>query len=312
MNQEQQYLDLLQNILDNGIKQSNRTGIDCFTLPGAMLKFDLALGFPAITTKKLFFDKVKAELVGFIRGYSSAADFRALGCDIWDANANENKAWLENPARRGKDDLGRVYGVQWRDWMGRLALPEDDPKPTAFFMMADGIQKPLYQKRIDQLTNAINLVKSDPGNRRNIVTTWNPAELDQMALPPCHLLFQLIPHSSTGKLHMTMYQRSCDMFIGVPFNIASYALLLSIIARWTGYAPGTLTMFLADVHIYENHIDQVKQQLDRTPMPFPTLELATNTMDDYPLADLITRLEPRDMYLVSYQSHAAIRAPMAI
>lgn len=295
--QEQQYLDLLQNILDNGVKQSNRTGIDCFTLPGAMLKFDLSLGFPALTSKKLAFDQVKGELVGFIRGCTSAADFRALGCKIWDQNANENVQWLANPERKGVDDLGPIYGSMWRNWPdANWQEYQQDDLPSHF----------------DQFSKAILIAKVDPGNRRNIVTAWNPTELHKMALPPCHLLFQLIPHSSTGKLHMTMYQRSCDMFLGVPFNIASYALLLSIISRWTGYEPGTLTMFLADVHIYENHLDQVKQQLLREPRAFPTLELASNTMEDYPLDALIGRLEPRDMYLVSYVSHPAISAPMAV
>jgi thymidylate synthase len=287
---EQNYLNLLRDILDNGVKQSNRTGIDTYTLPGAMLKFDLRDGFPAVTTKKLAFDAVKGELIGFLRGATSAADFRALGCNIWDQNANENTKWLASPARRGHDDLGRIYSAQWRD-----------------FGIAGGVT------RVDQIARALDKVRYEPTDRRILVNAWNPAELDVAALPPCHVLFQLLPHVDTKVLHMTMYQRSCDMFLGVPFNIASYALLLELFAAWTGYTAGTLTMFLADAHIYENHIEQVQEQLAREVLPAPKLALdvpynsATVTLDA-----LLLALRPEDIQLVDYQSHAAIKAPMAV
>jgi thymidylate synthase len=296
---EQNYLNLLQNILDNGVKQSNRTGINSYTLPGETLKFDLRDGFPAITTKKLFFDAVKGELIGFLRGCTSAADFRALGCNIWDQNANENAAWLASPARRGEDDLGRIYGAQWRD-----------------FGIAGGVT------RVDQIAAALDLVRNEPTNRRILVNAWNPAEIDKAALPPCHVLFQLLPHVDSKVLHMTMYQRSCDMFLGVPFNIASYALLLELFATWTGYTAGTLTMFLADAHIYENHVDQVREQLTREVLPAPRLSLILRdgldgrAPGEFPtmasLDDLLRHLHPDDIQLVDYQSHAAIKAPMAV
>jgi len=294
-----QYLNLLQDILDNGVRQSNRTGIDTLTLPGAMLKFDLRDGFPAVTTKKLAFNQVKGELIGFLRGCTSAADFRALGCTVWDANANENAAWLANPARRGTDDLGRIYGAQWRAW--------DAP----------GQWQGHESVGIDQIAIALDKVRNNPTDRRIIVNAWNPAELDQAALPPCHVLFQLLPHVDSKVLHMTMYQRSCDMFLGVPFNIASYALLLELFAAWSGYTAGTLTMFLADAHIYVNHIDQVREQLTREPLPLPKLLLrmdGTAHVDD--LETLLAKLDNTSDFptaeLIGYRHHAAIKAPMAV
>ena len=287
---EQQYLNLLDLTLQTGVKESNRTGIDCYTIPGAMLKHDMSLGFPALTSKKLAFGQVKGEAVGFIRGIRSAAKFRELGCKIWDQNANENKDWLANPYRNGVDDLGRIYGQQWRTWKG----PNGEV--------------------IDQLAVAIRTVVENPSSRRIIVNAWQPAELDKMALPPCHMLFQLIPHNSTKKLHMCMYQRSCDMFLGVPFNIASYALLLELIAKWTGYQAGQLTMFLADVHIYENHVEQVKEQLNRSTFDLPKLELDNLVIPTTPgeITLALDCLTPDQIQLIGYQSHEAIKAPMAV
>jgi thymidylate synthase len=296
---EDNYLNLLREILVRGIRQSNRTGIDTLTLPGAMLKFDLRDGFPAITTKKLAFNQVKGELIGFLRGCRNASEFRALGCTIWDQNANETPAWLNSPYRKGPDDLGRIYGVQWRQQMERITELDD----TAAFAT------------VDQLAQALDLVRYDPTNRRIIVNAWNAVDvkLGRAALPPCHVLFQLLPHVDGRVLHMTMYQRSCDMFLGVPFNIASYALLLELFAAWTGYTAGTLTMFLADAHIYENHIEQVKEQLTREVLPAPRLLLDTpERAVDMELESLLRALTPDSIRLVDYQSHAAIKAPMAV
>lgn len=288
-----QYLDLMRDVLENGTWQENRTGVRCVTLPGAMLKFDMADGFPAVTTKKLAFKSVVGELIGFLRGSTSLAEFKALGCNVWDANAAA-PAWQDNGRCLGPDDLGRIYGAQWREW------------PNG----AGG--------EIDQIKNALHEVRFNPTSRRIIVNAWNPAELDQMALPPCHLLFQLIPHVSTGKLHMVMYQRSCDLFLGVPFNIASYAALLHLFAYWTGYKPGTLTPMLADVHIYENHLDQVREQLSREPLPLPKL-IIDGLSDTEPeelkkasLEQLLAALEPDDFMLFDYDHHPAIKAPMAV
>lgn len=289
-----QYLDLLKDILDNGQRESNRTGVDTLTLPGAMLKFDLRDGFPAMTTKQLAFGAVKGELIAFLRGSRSLAEFKALGCKVWDANAAA-PAWQNNPACRGPDDLGRIYGVQWREW-GYIS-------PSL-----------LTHGKIDQIERALHDVRTNPESRRIIVNAWNPAELNQAALPPCHVLFQLLPRSD-GTLHMTMYQRSCDMFLGVPFNIASYALLLELFAAWSGRQAATLTMFLADAHIYVNHIDQVVEQLNRDPKPLPKLNISC-ALPALPeaarLEQLLDCLSPTDIWLDDYHYDPAIKAEMAV
>jgi thymidylate synthase len=290
-----QYLGLLKDVLENGTRQANRTGIDAISLPGAMLKFNLKDGFPAVTTKKLAFKACKGELVGFLRGYSSAADFRSLGCNIWDQNANENAAWLTNPNRKGEDDLGRIYGVQWRDWK-----IED-----TFVKTGDNQYEFIEGQSIDQVQRAIDTIKNDPTNRRIIVNAWRPDEFDQMALPPCHVLYQFIVNVEKNELNLCMYQRSCDLFLGVPFNIASASLFLSIMAKLTGLNPGTFTHFLADAHIYINHIDQVNEQLSREPLPLPKLVLSSRDWD-------LNTITPDDISLEGYQSHASIKAEMAV
>lgn len=296
-----QYLAALTEIINDGTRQKNRTGIDTFMIPGITLKFDLRKGFPILTTKKVNFGAIASELCGFIRGYDTAADFREVGTKIWDANANENKQWLANPNRRGEDDLGRVYGVQWRRWrkLGK---------------MVGGVCE---VEHVDQIENVLRALKNDPTSRRIIVTAWNPAELDQMALPPCHLLHQYLVEQETNTLHMTMYQRSCDMFLGVPFNISSYALLLSLVARVSGYTPGTLTMFLADAHIYENHLKQVIEQLSRDPRPLPALSLniphpVIGKPDVEDSLDWLENVQPYDMVLEGYVPHPPIKAEMAV
>lgn len=290
-----QYLELLARCHAIGVRQKNRTGIDTFMIPGGMMQFDLAHGFPILTTKRVNIDAVVAELFGFIRGYMSAADFRSLGCRIWDANANVNKDWLENRHRKGEDDLGRIYGVQWRDW----AVPTIGTE-----------QRGVWVAHIDQLAKAVKTIVEDPTSRRIIVTAWNPGELDQMALPPCHLLYQFIVEQGRYALHLCMYMRSCDLFLGVPFNISSYALLLAIVARATGYEPGCLTMFLADCHIYENHVEQVKEQLSREPRLLP--KLRWNRLDRDPSVEWMESLAPGDIVLSEYDPHPAIKATMAV
>lgn len=285
-----QYLDLLKDILDNGQREPNRTGIDTLTLPGAMLKFDLRAGFPAMTTKKLAWKAVVGELIGFLRGSRSLAEFKALGCNVWDANAAA-PAWQNNPFCDGPEDLGLIYGVQWRDWMG-------EP----------------YGDGVDQIAVALDQLRNNPESRRILVNAWNPAELDKAALPPCHVLFQLLPRSD-GTLHMTMYQRSCDMFLGVPFNIASYALLLELFAAWSGRQAATLTMFLADAHIYVNHVDQVIEQLAREPKPLPKLRLDVAVpagAETASLENLLAALTPSAIILQDYEHHPAIKAEMAV
>lgn len=298
------YHDILQNVLDNGVWQENRTGIRTKMVPGLMFKHDMSEGFPAVTTKKLAFKSVVAELLGFLRGYTSAEQFRTLGSKIWDQNANENQAWLENPHRGGLDDLGRIYGAQWRSWV--RSPSKNDPRAI-----------------LDQIEVLLDQIESNPSSRRLLVSAWRPDEFERMALPPCHYAFQIIIEQESKKMHLTWNQRSVDTFLGMPFNIASYATLLQIFAEVTGYVPGTLTGFLADVHIYENHLDQVKEQLNRKPFPLPSLNIDFSEVDRLneklePREGKLTLLQellvlvPDDFQLKGYEHHPAIKAPMAV
>lgn len=310
-----QYLGLLRQVRQEGVLQPNRTGVGCLTMPGAMLKFDMSDGFPAVTTKKLAWNQVKGELIGFMRGYSNVKDFQALGCTVW----NENEAadyWRNNRNNQGDGDLGRIYGVQWRKWKGDVhnATPNFTHHDQSKGLMHRYMSFEYYD--IDQLALALHEIRNNPTSRRIIVNAWNPADLTKMALPPCHMMFQFIPHITTNKLHMTMYMRSCDMFLGVPFNIASYALMLHLFAMWTGYEPGTLSMMMADVHIYENHIDQVDLQLSRATLPLPQLWIESmagpahlRTLD---LTTLVESIEPSKLHLIDYNCHASIAGKMAV
>ncbi len=306
---EQAYLNLLQEILDNGQREPNRTGIDTLTLPGAMLKFDLREGFPAVTTKKLAWKAVVGELIGFLEGTTSLARFKELGCNVWDANAAA-PAWQNNGYCKGPDDLGRIYGAQWRRWRAfDRALPSEE-YPLGY----------VSESYIDQIAGALDALRNNPQSRRIIVNAWNPVEIDQAALPPCHTGFQLLPRSD-GTLHMCMTMRSVDLFLGCPFNIASYALLLELFAAWSGRKAATLTMFLADAHIYVNHIDQVREQLAREVYPAPKLmmdligskaDYLTHNCADVGLETLIADLDQESVWLNNYQHHDAIKAPMAV
>lgn len=293
-----QYLDLLRQTLLQGQRQKNRTGIDTLMIPGGMMQFELAEGFPILTTKRMPFKMIAGELCGFIRGYDSAQQFRGFGVSIWDANANENKDWLANPNRHGEDDLGRIYGKQWREWEVFKAVGVDS-------------EGELYRCfKVDQLADAIHAVVHNPTSRRIVVSAWNPNDMNRMALPPCHYAWQLLVEQGRGALHMCMTMRSCDMFLGVPFNITSYALLLALIAKATGYEPGRLTMFLADVHIYVNHVNQVKEQLARRPKQLPTLKNRAPVGDD-PL-DYLEAINPTYLDLEGYDPHPPIKAQMAV
>lgn len=293
-----QYHALLQKILDEGILQPNRTDFAAYSIVGEMLSFDMNDGFPAVTTKKLAFNQVKGELIGFIRGCTNVKDFQALGCNVWDLNASSDY-WLANPANKDNGDLGVIYGSQWRKWMAY------DWEPNY-----SSCQFEYEPREIDQLANAVNDVINNPTSRRIKVEAWNPAEIGNMALPPCHTGFQLYVNTRDNELSMTMNQRSCDMFLGIPFNIASYALLLHIIAKATNLKPRHLKMFLTDCHIYENHIEQVKEQLSREEFPLPQL-LLTEFPDLLPM-EYIDTLEPNDIALQGYQSHPPIKADMAV
>lgn len=272
----QQYLATLRQILEQGVDRPNRTGIATRSLFGMQMRFAMQDGFPAVTTKKLAFKTLKAELLGFLRGASHVRDFQALGCRIWDANA-EAPYW--KPRAREDGDLGRIYGVQWRSWRA-----------------PDG-------HAIDQLADVIARIRRDPDDRRLVVTAWNPGEMDEMALPPCHMFFQF--YVAEGRLSLQMYQRSCDMFLGVPFNIASYSLLLHLVAQVTDLVPHEFIHVLGDAHIYHNHFEQVKEQLMRPTLPLPRLLLdpGRRDIDDFRMDDI--RLE-------GYVSAPPLRADMAV
>lgn len=272
-----QYLDLLQKIMDEGINRPDRTGVGSRAIFGQTMRFNMKDGFPAVTTKKLAFETMKAELIWFLSGSSDNKILNEMGCHIWDGNANADY-W--KPKARFEGDLGRVYGVQWRSW-----------------------KSPYTDVPIDQISNAVEQLKKNPGDRRIIVTAWNPAELDMMALPPCHMFFHFF--SVKGKLSLLMYQRSCDTFLGVPFNIASYSLLLHMVAQVTGLEPWEFVHVLGDTHIYLNHFDQIKEQMAREPYPLPKLWMN-------PEIENIFDFKMEDIKLIDYKYHPTIKAPMAV
>jgi len=325
-----QYLDLLQAVLDQGAWQENRTGIRTRAMSGAMLRFDLAAGFPAMTTKRLAFKSAMGELCAFLRGATSAADFRAVGCKVWDANANANAQWLSNPYREGDDDLGPVYGAQWRHWPAVKLLAEGRQAAIAraeqdgYRHLATGVGPDpaaagrwlVLYRTIDQVRDCLDRIHYQPGDRRILFHAWNPAQLEEMALPPCHLLYQFNVNATDGELNLCLYQRSVDTFLGLPWNLAEGAALLTLFARLTGYRPRWFTWFGADVHVYENHLDAVQTQLAREPYPLPTLRLAERIPA---LAETgryepewLERVEPDDFVLEGYRHHPAIAAAMAV
>lgn len=279
-----QYLDALRFVLENGIDKPNRTGIQAKAVFGLPMRFDMKNGFPAMTTKKLAWKSVVSELLWFIEG---SGDERRLAeilhgtrdlqmQTIWTANAN---APYWKPKAKYPGDLGRVYGVQWRSWRSSSG------------------------NEVDQLAKAIEKIKSDPADRRIIVTAWNPGELDEMALPPCHMFYHFFV--ANGKLSLLMYQRSCDMFLGVPFNIASYSLLLHLVSQVCGLEPKEFVHVLGDVHIYANHLEKVREQLLREPYPLPKLWLNPDVkrIDDFTMDDI---------RLSDYKYHPQIKAEMAV
>ncbi|MFT5831908.1 MAG: thymidylate synthase [Candidatus Paceibacteria bacterium] len=273
-----QYLETLQHIYENGTDVEGRNGATRKAFAQQM-RFDLTDGFPAVTTKKLAFKAVKSELLWFIEGSGDDNRLKELNGSektIWTANA-EADYW--KPKAKFDGDLGRVYGVQWRNWQ----------RP-------DGTT-------LDQLGDVIERIKTNPNDRRLIVSAWNPGELEQMALPPCHMMFQFFV--AGDKLSIHMYQRSCDMFLGVPFNIASYALLLSMVAQVTNLTPHECVLTLGDAHIYHDHLKQVETQLSRTPFKKPTLWLNPDITD-------INAFTMDDIKLENYEHHEPIKAPMAV
>lgn len=324
-----QYLDLVQTILTQGSWQDNRTGIRTCSLPGAMLRFDLKQGFPAVTTKKLAFKAAIGELVGFLRASRSAAEFRALGCKVWDQNANENQQWLANPYRLQLDDLGPVYGVQWRQWPAYKLIDPSQPQSAARIADAlskgyremgtledNGTEGVLLYKAIDQLRQCLDTIITDPGNRRILFHGWNWAQLEEMALPPCHLLYQFLVNPAEGEISLCLYIRSNDIGLGAPFNLAEGAALLHLVGRLTGYTPRWFTYFIGDAHIYENHLPMLQEQLRREPLPAPRLVIAER-VPEYAATgryepEWLETIEPADFRLEGYQHHPPLTAPMAV
>lgn len=263
----QAYLDLLRRILDEGARKEDRTGTGTLSVFGAQLRFDLSRGFPLVTTKRLHLRSIIHELIWFLRGDTNVGYLRENGVTIWDEWADAN------------GDLGPVYGKQWRSW----ATP-------------DG-------RTIDQLAGVLAELRRNPSSRRLVVSAWNPADLPQMALAPCHCLFQF--HVADGRLSCQLYQRSADVFLGVPFNIASYALLTHLVAHDMGLEPGDFIHSFGDVHLYLNHVEQAREQLTRAPRPLPTLRLN-------PAVRSVFEVAYEDIAIEGYDPHPAIRAPVAV
>ncbi len=262
-----QYLDLVRHVLENGSRKEDRTGTGTLSVFGYQMRFDLSAGFPALTTKKLHFRSIIHELLWFLQGDTNIRYLKENKVRIWDEWADEN------------GDLGPVYGHQWRSW-------------TA----ADG-------RTIDQISEVITQIKIKPYSRRHIVSAWNVADIPRMALAPCHTMFQF--YVADGKLSCQLYQRSADIFLGVPFNIASYALLTMMVAQVTGYQPGDFVHTFGDAHLYLNHLEQAKLQLTRDPYPLPTMRLN-------PGVTSIFDFKHEDFELINYQYHPHIKAPIAV
>jgi len=261
-----QYLDLLDHVVRDGVTRSDRTGTGTMSVFGHQMRFDLAAGFPVVTTKRLHLTSIIGELLWFLRGDTNVRWLQERGIRIWDEWADEN------------GDLGPVYGYQWRSW----------PTP-------DG-------RHVDQIAGVIDSIRANPDSRRHIVSAWNVADVDEMALPPCHAMFQF--YVANGRLSCQLYQRSADVFLGVPFNIASYALLTMMVAQVCELEPGEFVHTLGDTHLYLNHLEQARLQLTRDPLPLPRMKIAPGrSIDEFDLADF---------ELVGYESHPSIRAPIAV
>jgi thymidylate synthase len=293
MSSEQVYLNALKEILENGEDRPDRTGVGTRSIFGMQMRFDLTEGFPAVTTKKLAWRAVVSELLWFIEGSNDELRLREIlhGSrdsekeTIWTANAM-SPYWIKQALKRAVGDVGRIYGMQWRRWR----------KPVI------RINKVVLQNH-DQLLELIKNIKEDPYSRRHILTAWNPGELGLMSLPPCHILSQF--YVNNGRLSCHMYQRSADMPLGMPFNIASYALLTHMIAQVCNLDVGDLIISVGDAHIYHNQIEGVKEQLSRTPLPAPNLQLN-------PSIQMITHFTMDDIELINYQSHDPIKFIMSV
>jgi thymidylate synthase len=268
---ETQYLQLMRHVLERGHRKADRTGTGTLSTFGWQMRFDLRSSFPLLTTKKLHFKSIAYELLWFLRGETNVRWLQEHGVTIWDEWADE------------RGELGPVYGYQWRHWPARDA---EDPRAE-----------------IDQIARLVESIRRNPDSRRHIVTAWNPADVDRMALPPCHAFFQF--YVGGGELSCQLYQRSADIFLGVPFNIASYSLLTLMVAQVTGLKPGEFVLSLGDAHLYVNHLEQAREQLTRSPRAFPRIRLNSAVQD-------LLAFQYEDFTLEGYEPHPGIKAPIAV
>lgn len=281
-----QYLDMMCDVLETGDKVVDRTGVGTISKIGKMIQLDMANGFPAVTTKRLAWKAVVGELIWFMSGMTNVNQLREITHGV---GSDKKTIWDDNYEHQGRalgyegGQLGPVYGSQWRNF---------------------------NWEQIDQLKWVIERIKTNPECRRLIVSAWNPAQIDRMALPPCHVMFKF--HVRNGRLGLTWFQRSADLFLGVAFNIASYALLLHIVARMTGYEPGLLTGYFDDAHVYLNHVEQVREQLGREPRKLPRLCIHYDINTSTNLDQMLSEIEVSDFELIGYDPHPAISAPMAV
>ena len=306
---EREYLDLLEYVLQNGVEREDRTGVGTLSVFGTQIRCDLSKGFPLLTTKKVPFKPVLGELLWFVEGSSDERRLAEITygtrdpsrTTIWTANANA-EYWKD---AKFEGDLGRVYGVQWRQWERVKILKSSDE----YIIHEDG-SSTLYNTKVlvektDQIKKIINTLKTNPHDRRIILSAFNVGEISDMALPPCHMFAQFYANTKTNKLSCQVYMRSVDTAIGLPFNIASYAILTHMIAQVSGFEVGELVFSLGDTHIYDNHIEGVKTQLKREPLPLPSLELDKSIQD-------IDNFKMESFKLIGYKSHPTIKMPMAV
>lgn len=314
------YHDLLADILKNGRDLKNeRTGEVCRYVIGRQLQFDMSGGeFPAITTKKLAFKTMTAELLGFFRGYDNARQFEADGCGIWTANADATTAWLANPYRRGAGDMGAAYPTTWTRMPDRRVATTEAERER---LVAAGFTETLHdlargawllERKINQVEDCLRTILTNPTSRQNLLSGWRPDLVDQACLPPCHLDYIWSADPIARRLDLTVTQRSYDTFLA--FNIPTGGLFLAIMAQLSGYTPGTLTLQVANAHIYHNHFEQVREQLSRDHFPAPCLRLGDSipritSVDE--VNGAFTRIQAGDIQLLNYQHHPALKAPMA-
>lgn len=316
----EQFHDLIRRILSEGVRRPNRTGVDTLYVAGASLEFNLMEeGFPAITSKKLAFKSAVRELLGMFRGYTSAAQFRDIGCPVWNQNANETKEWLASPYREdfgGTDAMGRTYPAQWTDWKDTRVEPkaraEQMIAEKGYTLIGHGLNGEwIVQRSINQLEDNLRQVLTNPYSRRILLSGWNVGEMDMMCLPPCHVSYQLILDPEKRVMDLQMYQRSFD--VGLGFNVTLAALYLSLMARLSNYTPRRVKMDVGDCHIYVTHEEGLREMITREHFAQPTLHISDEvrpvTVDEIP--GVFTRIEPAHLSLVGYQHHPAVKLPMA-